>query len=136
MNEYCIRLIPLPISLKGITVEDSDGYYNIYINSLLSYEEQQKAAHHEIRHVTGNDFDCQKPLAMVEPYRPAKEQEQPQGIVAAAVEPTKKIVDFSIVATLTRKTNKIKIEKVRYPCIDIWADELVRSPMIAKCLNK
>ena len=43
MNEYCIRFIPLPTTLKGITVEDSSGFYNIYINDSLSYEEQQKA---------------------------------------------------------------------------------------------
>ncbi len=135
MNEYCIRFIPLPITLKGITVEDSSGFYNIYINSSLSYEEQQKAIKHEISHVTGNDFNAQKPLYMVEPYRPAREQ-QPQKPVAIVAEPPKKVINFSIVAALTGKAEKIKIEKRQYPCIDIWADELDRPPLIFRRLQK
>ena len=135
MNEYCIRFIPLPITLKGITVEDSSGFYNIYINSSLSYEEQQKAIKHEISHVTGNDFNAQKPLYMVEPYRPAREQ-QPQKPVAIVAEPPKKVINFSIVAALTGKAEKIKIEKRQYPYIDIWADELDRPPLIFRRLQK
>ena len=135
MNEYCIRFIPLPITLKGITVEDSSGFYNIYINSSLSYEEQQKAIKHEISHVTGNDFNAQKPLYMVEPYRPAREQ-QPQKPVAIVAEPPKKVINFSIVAALTGKAEKIKIEKRQYPCIDIWTDELDRPPLIFRRLQK
>lgn len=135
MNEYCIRFIPLPTTLKGITVEDSSGFYNIYINSSLSYEEQQKAIKHEISHVTGNDFNAQKPLYMVEPYRPAREQ-QPQKPVAIVAEPPKKVINFSIVAALTGKAEKIKVEKRRYPCIDIWADELDKPPLIFRRLQK
>ena len=135
MNEYCIRFIPLPTTLKGITVEDSSGFYNIYINSSLSYEEQQKAIKHEISHVTGNDFNAQKPLYMVEPYRPAREQ-QPQTPVAIVAEPPKKVINFSIVAALTGKAEKIKVEKRRYPCIDIWADELDTPPLIFRRLKK
>ena len=135
MNEYCIRFIPLPTTLKGITVEDSSGFYNIYINSSLSYEEQQKAIKHEISHVTGNDFNAQKPLYMVEPYRSAREQ-QPQKPVAIVAEPPKKVINFSIVAALTGKAEKIKVEKRQYPCIDIWADELDRPPLIFRRLQK
>ncbi len=135
MNEYCIRFIPLPTTLKGITVEDSSGFYNIYINDSLSYEEQQKAIQHELSHVTGNDFNVQKPLYMVEPYRPAQEQ-QPQKPVAIVAEPPKKAINFSIVAALTGKAEKIKVEKRQYPCIDIWADELDRPPLIFRSLQK
>ena len=135
MNEYCIRFIPLPTTLKGITVEDSSGFYNIYINDSLSYEEQQKAIRHELSHVTGNDFNVQKPLYMVEPYRPAQEQ-QPQKPVAIVAEPPKKAITFSIVAALTGKAEKIKVEKRQYPCIDIWADELDRPPLIFRSLQK
>lgn len=135
MNEYCIRFIPLPTTLKGITVEDSSGFYNIYINNSLSYEEQQKAIQHELSHVTGNDFNVQKPLYMVEPYRPAQEQ-QPQKPVSIVAEPPKKVINFSIVAALTGKAEKIKVEKRQYPCIDIWADELDRLPLIFRSLQK
>lgn len=38
-----------------------DDFYNIYINSLLPYEEQKKVLRHELTHVRRNDFyreDC------------------------------------------------------------------------------
>ena len=35
---------------------DSDGFYNMYINSRLSYEEQKKAIAHEMKHIARGDF--------------------------------------------------------------------------------
>lgn len=35
---------------------DSDGFYNIYINSRLSYEEQKKTIAHEMEHIVRGDF--------------------------------------------------------------------------------
>ena len=32
MNNYAIRFIALPYTVKGVTVMDNDGFYNIYIN--------------------------------------------------------------------------------------------------------
>lgn len=54
--DYCIRYVPLPISVKGVTAMDSDGFYNIYINSRLSYEEQKKTIAHEMEHIVRGDF--------------------------------------------------------------------------------
>ena len=48
MTDYCIRYIELPYASKGVTVQDAAGFYNIYINSLLSYDEQKKAVAHEL----------------------------------------------------------------------------------------
>lgn len=42
--------------MKGVTAMDSDGFYNIYINSRLSYEEQKKAIAHEMKHIARGDF--------------------------------------------------------------------------------
>ena len=36
---------------------DKDGFYNIYINSQLSFEEQKKALRHELHHIDREDFD-------------------------------------------------------------------------------
>lgn len=54
--DYCIRYIALPVTVKGVTAMDSDGFYNIYINSRLSYEEQKKAIAHEMEHIARGDF--------------------------------------------------------------------------------
>lgn len=48
MIDYIIRYIDLPYTIKGVTVLDSDGFYNVYINSHLSWEEQKKAVKHEL----------------------------------------------------------------------------------------
>ena len=57
MHDDCIiRLLDLPCSVKAVTALDEDGCANIYINSKLSREEQQKAARHELAHVCRDDF--------------------------------------------------------------------------------
>lgn len=57
MRDDCIiRLLDLPCSVKAVTALDEDGCANIYINSKLSREEQQKAARHELAHVSRDDF--------------------------------------------------------------------------------
>ena len=41
--DYCVRFIDLPLTTKGVTVEDANGFFNIYINENLSVEQQQAA---------------------------------------------------------------------------------------------
>ena len=53
---YCVRYIALPYTVRGVTVVSEDDFYNIYINSLLPYEEQKKVLRHELTHVRRNDF--------------------------------------------------------------------------------
>lgn len=55
-DNYTVRLLDLPYTVKAVTAMDEDGYYNIYINSKLSKETQQKAVQHELAHVQMNDF--------------------------------------------------------------------------------
>ena len=57
MIDYIIRYIDLPYTVKGVTVRDETGFYNIYINSRLSWEEQWKAVNHELEHILRDDFD-------------------------------------------------------------------------------
>lgn len=66
MGDYCIRYIPMPWNTKGVTVEDGNGFYNIYINSRLSAETQQEAVKHELTHIKRGDFDTKKSLADAE----------------------------------------------------------------------
>lgn len=136
MDEYYIRYVPLPVSLKGITVEDAAGFYNIYINSLLSYEEQQKAIKHELTHVLRNDFDQEKPLQLVEAYRPARaipvlESEKapapPIRLMPPVTEPKPVQVE---------KPSRPQYIRRRFVNINIWADELDMLPTLAKQANK
>ena len=55
-EEYIVRLIELPYKVKGMTVCDENGFYNIYINSLLSPEIQAETLRHEMTHIKENDF--------------------------------------------------------------------------------
>lgn len=55
--DYCVRYVDLPYSIKGIAVPDVNGFFNIYINSRLSFEEQAKALRHEKTHIFRDDFD-------------------------------------------------------------------------------
>lgn len=64
--EYCIRYIDMPSATKGMTIEDAEGFFNIYINASLSAAEQKEAIKHEIRHLERNDFDTEKSLLEAE----------------------------------------------------------------------
>jgi hypothetical protein len=61
-----VRLIKLPTKIKGTTVPDSDGNYNIYLNKDLSYEMQAETLQHEINHVKSNDFYNYSPVKVLE----------------------------------------------------------------------
>ena len=54
--DFCIRYVALPYTVKGVTVISEDGFYNVYINSLLPMEEQKKALRHELTHIRRDDF--------------------------------------------------------------------------------
>lgn len=60
--DYCVRFIDLPLTTKGVTVEDANGFFNIYINENLSVEQQQAALEHELKHIIRGDFDNKKSL--------------------------------------------------------------------------
>ena len=54
--DFCVRLVDMPESIYGQTVEDEDGYYNVYINARQSQYRQLKAYLHELAHIIHNDF--------------------------------------------------------------------------------
>lgn len=66
MDNYRIRYIDLPCTVNGLTIEDADGFYNIYINSKLSVDRQNEAIRHELSHIKRNDFDNKKSLQEAE----------------------------------------------------------------------
>lgn len=56
MGDIFIRGIELPLTVKGVTVLDENGDYNVYINVLLSFDVQQKATKHELKHIRKEHF--------------------------------------------------------------------------------
>ena len=57
MSEIYIRTVVLPLTVRGVTVVDGDGNYNVYINSRLSSDEQKQTRLHEMTHVRRGDFE-------------------------------------------------------------------------------
>ncbi len=65
-EEVYIRLLSLPSTIKGMTLVDPDGNYNIYINQNLSRNQQRKALQHEMRHVRQGDCYSEKSIRHLE----------------------------------------------------------------------
>jgi len=55
MNDVFIRQVDMPSRVKGMTVLDEDGNYNIYINDRLSHYARIETLQHEMRHVSNRD---------------------------------------------------------------------------------
>ena len=56
MTEIIVRKIPLPLHVRAFTMPDAQGDYNVYINSVLSEEQQEASLRHELRHIRRDDF--------------------------------------------------------------------------------
>ena len=56
MDAIIVRTIDLPTTVKGMTVLDEEGDYNIYLNARLSGDLQAVAFRHEIEHIRRGDF--------------------------------------------------------------------------------
>lgn len=56
MEDTIVRLKDLPCGINGMTILDSNGDYNVYINARLSVDDQKKAYRHELRHIERDDF--------------------------------------------------------------------------------
>lgn len=61
-----VRLLNLPSSIRGMTVTDPDGNYNVYINQNLAHEMQAQTYLHEVNHIKNNDFQEDKPIGILE----------------------------------------------------------------------
>lgn len=51
-----VMCVDLPTCCKAFTVA-SDGFYNIYLNSRQTYEQNKKSLLHELEHIENGDFD-------------------------------------------------------------------------------
>lgn len=56
MDEVIVRLQDMPTKMKGVTLLDESGDYNVYINSRLSADSQREVLNHEMLHIRRDDF--------------------------------------------------------------------------------
>lgn len=54
--DYVIRMMSLPGDIHAAVTFDNDGRANIYVNTDMSPEAQQRALAHEMRHVARDDL--------------------------------------------------------------------------------
>lgn len=53
---YFVRYTSLPSSVRGVTLPNDDGSFDIYINSVLGEEIQERTLRHEVKHIKLNHF--------------------------------------------------------------------------------
>ena len=66
MDNIIVRLISLPPGANAVTMLDSDGDYNVYIDSRLSDHGRRLAYDHELRHISLRHFYAGKSVRRCE----------------------------------------------------------------------
>ena len=66
MTDFYVRFVPFPLTVKGVTVVNDDGTFDIYINSNLDEIQQEKALNHELKHIKKDHFYSVKDIKVVE----------------------------------------------------------------------
>lgn len=61
-TDYFVRYVALPISVRAVTLPNTDGTFDIYINQNLCEEAQQAALRHELRHIKLGHFYDDEPV--------------------------------------------------------------------------
>lgn len=56
MDAVIVRVIDLPFGVRGMTIKDEEGDYNIYLNGKYSSDIRADAFHHEVEHIIRNHF--------------------------------------------------------------------------------
>lgn len=56
MDSVIIRIIDLPYGVGGLTVKDSEGDYNVYLNARYSLNRRVAFFRHELEHIKNGDF--------------------------------------------------------------------------------
>ncbi len=56
----------MPLTIRGFTVPDANGDFNIYINESLSEAAKKKSLEHERNHIINNDFQKDMSAKLIE----------------------------------------------------------------------
>lgn len=54
--EYYVRLVSLPSTVRGVTMPNDDGSFDVYLNCNLSIEQQAICLQHELVHIMKDHF--------------------------------------------------------------------------------
>ena len=82
---FCARIINLPRHINAVTVMDEEGYYSVYLNANLSYDECKKAFQHEMEHVKREHFYTDTPVCLCEKEAKAAENKKRPAIKRGAI---------------------------------------------------
>lgn len=66
MTDAYVRLVPLPMTVEGVTIPNDDGSFDVYINARLSPDRQQETLEHELRHIRRDHFYLDMDLRRME----------------------------------------------------------------------
>lgn len=69
MIDCTVRIIDLPVTVRGLVAEDESGWPSIYLNARLSREMQREALRHELKHIADDDLYNTRPIEAVENKR-------------------------------------------------------------------
>lgn len=61
-NNIFVRSVPLPEAVRAVVLPNNDGTFDIYINSNLPDELQQRALTHEMEHIRRDHFYNNDPV--------------------------------------------------------------------------
>lgn len=56
-NDIFVRYLDMDVCVSEQVIQNPDGSYSIFINSRLSWERQQEAYEHALKHIQINDFE-------------------------------------------------------------------------------
>ena len=65
-NYIFVRMIALPEAVRAVTIPNNDGTFDIYINSCLPEELQNRALKHELEHIQQDHFYNEDPVGINE----------------------------------------------------------------------
>ena len=63
---YFVRLVDLPEKVRGVTVPNDDGTFDIYLSLRLSPERRRACLEHELRHIRRDHFYSSLPVEDLE----------------------------------------------------------------------
>jgi len=66
LESIFIRTRKMPLSIKGVTILDDNGDYNVFVNDDLAEAQKKEAFLHEIKHIKRGDFYSEKPASELE----------------------------------------------------------------------
>ena len=66
MDDIITRIMDMPTLIKGFTLLDDDGNFNIYINARLDTFAQRRTYMHELEHIQNGDFYSVEDIRVLE----------------------------------------------------------------------